>query len=265
MQLQIYRDSLAHGATDRMVAEQLWEGFSDTVKLQLGPRRQSMMTWSEALLGIQYLIRVTLYKPEFGGFREQRWSVRRRTSPRQWVEIGQILLQPKPVGFTIPGSETPNVNTSKAAPAILRASFVVPDTKLTLLIPSRGRLIPQTQTVQALDGMIVAAYRDMTDAHRVVTLPELTGRAFFEGEVIGVRVRPHVNRDGSIFTTTDMVEMAVGLVYYMVEYDFCVFTAQIYRSDRRGKRSLVGSVELFTEQYDPPLSRLGNSTVIETA
>ena len=265
LQLQIYRDSLANGARDRIVSEQLWESSSNTVKILLGPKRQSMMTWAEVLLGVQYLIRVTLYKSEFGGFREQRWSIRRRVVSTQWIEIGQVSLQPKPVQGTIPESEIPSVNASKAAPAILGASFPIPDTKLTLLIPSCGAHIPQPQTIQALDGMIVAAYRDMTDAHRVVTMPELTGRAFFEGQVIGVTMRPHLNRGDPVFTTTDLVETAVGLVYYMVQFDFCLFTAQVYRTDRRGKRSPVGSVEFFKEHYDAPLSGLGNSTIIETA
>lgn len=273
LQLDFYRETLRQDFREVVVPEQLWERDFSNLVLQLRPFHHSGMTWAEAFLAMQSLLRVMLY-PQFSeGFRERRWSIRRRLS-QSWVDMGEIYFALKSPGSLLgiasnfsPSSttNTSDISSPSAVPASLSASFPVPETDLTLLIGSRGVDLPRAPLIQATDGLMIKAFRDVIINHGVQTMNEISGEVEDESGWTSIRLRPRMRGNTSLFTNTDMMEMAVGVVYYMVNNGFFATTITAVRADRRGKRSPVGSMEFSIQRFPNISVGSGNMSLIETS
>lgn len=78
-----------------------------------------------------------------------------------------------------------------------------------------------------------------------------------------VVLRPRMNGATSLFTETDMVETAVGIVYYMVQNGFFAAKITAVRRDSRGQRTVKGEMEFSVDR--PRIGALGpgNGSLIQ--
>lgn len=264
--LDIYKSTLLNGK-DEVVPEAVWERDFAELELQLAPREASKLTWADALWGVQGVLRNMLYPVHCSGFREQRWEIGRNTKERGiMIKLGEILIKLKktPQSATTPASNSSSraFALSKKTPFIpspLSAPFPVPDTDLTLLIGARGISVPRAGVIQALDGMVSKGYLDFAVHQHARRLPQQTAKIDDPAGTTYVTMRPRMQEGTSLLTTTDLVEMAIGIVYFMLRNRFVATTITAVRPDESGKRIAVGEMEIEWDGRVEGLDGLGDT------
>ena len=243
--LDIYKGTVSMGR-DEVIPEEVWErDFGDLI-LQLAPRESSKMTWADALWGVQAVLRNMLYPLHCDGFREQRWEVgRNRKEDRgaTMIKLGEILLSLKGPSDSRLELKS-NVSIWAVSPSRLPPPFPVPETDITLLIGARGGDLPRAPVIQALDGMVSKGYIDFAIHRHARSLPQQTAMIQDASGTTYVIMRPRMSSGVSLLTTTDLVETAVGIVYYMVQNGFFATTITALRPNDSERRIAVGEMEI---------------------
>lgn len=96
-------------------------------------------------------------------------------------------------------------------------------------------------------------------------IPVADSRIQDEQHIVHVKVIPRKEGSSSLMTSTDLIEAALGVVYYMVQEGFFATTVTIVKP-RAGRRVPVGEFHIIDRR---PASIAGagprNSAVVDTA
>lgn len=184
------------------------------------------------------------------GFRESNWGVGRREPGAPYesmvtVAMGDLYRDLPESSLQFPASM---INASSNNPEPLSAPFVVPTTKLTLLIGPHGADLKRSPVVQSLDNLIRDVWRSVAINGRANKIDSITFDSRHPDEMFWGIMRPRRNGAGSLFTETDLVETTIGIVYYMVQHGFYATKFTVVRSDGRGRRTVIGEVEITAGQ-----------------
>ena len=273
VQLSIYRKAV-EGGGDNMIPEQAMQSHFGQLVLQMVPLAGSRMTWADALFGLQKILQ-DMYLQTGGGFREQIWDVLRRArGATSMSRVGHILLRyGSPASPLATTSNSPSVtnfsasnpNSSSFSVRPLSAQFPVPETDMTLFVGSRGVDVQQSSAVRALDSMISRSYVRVANAHRVRPVERTTSKVEDYSGTLSVITMSRLRRGVWLFDDTDLVEMAVGVVFYMVNAGFFMTTITAVGPDHMGQSIPVGDMEIAMDWASIHPLRIGNTTVIDTS
>ncbi|KAL8685647.1 MAG: hypothetical protein Q9218_007629 [Villophora microphyllina] len=266
LQRELYRNALL-GPEDRPFPDETWKRAIGSVALQLVSVRGRDMTWAEALYAIQTVLRKMLYPSLSGQFREQTWLVFRKQGTTRLGNIANVIVEYKMPGM-ISGLSPINTSSSYTPDQppdtiSLTAPFPVPGSDLTLLIGSRGRDLPFAAVLQGIDGMIAYCYRELVTHHAVRPVNSMKTKITDNSGVTSTWIKPRMNRGFSQMTYTDLVDLSIGTVYYMVDNGYFATTVTAVRPDARGRRLLLGSMEFSMEPRAVNIAGSGNSSLVE--
>ncbi|KAG7005792.1 hypothetical protein G7Y79_00018g045990 [Physcia stellaris] len=249
IQLEIYRDTLTRGG-DAVLTESVWKRKWGGLTLRVQPALPSTTTWADVLFGLQKILQHMIDPDEPEGFRESNWRVGRREPGAPYESMVTVAMVDLYRDLPESSLQTPAplTNTSFNNSGPLSAPFVVPTTKLTLLIGPHGADLKRSPVVQSLDGLISDAWRRVAINGRAAKLVSITFGSRHPDEMFWGIIRPRRNEAGSLFTESDLVETTVGIVYYMVQHGFYATKVTVARSDERGRRTVIGEVEITAGQ-----------------
>ena len=275
--LEIYRDAVSRGR-DAPIPEQVWERDLAEQYLQGAPREGSGMTWADVLWGLQAILRNMLYPLHIDGFREQRWEVgrNRKEDKGTMIKLGEISLsleasesQPRVSLYNFSSSSAISVSTIDTSVYTLPplgVPFPIPTTNIILLIGAQGDTLPQAPVIQALDGMVSLGYLRFANERRVGRIYQHTARISDASGTTYVTLQPRRTSGGiSLLTATDVVEMAVGIVYYMVQNEFFATTITAVKPDKTGKRIAIGEMQIRMEPRQLSALTPGNASEVQVS
>ena len=249
IQLEIYRDTLTRGG-DAVLTEPVWKRTWGGLTLRVQPILRTATTWADVLFALQKILRHMIDPEEPQGFRESNWGVGRRESGAPYesmVTVAMVDLY-RDLPESSPQTLASSINTSSINPRPLSAPFVVPTTRLTLLIGPHGADLKRSPVVQSLDNLIRDVWRSVAINGRANKIDSLTFDSRHPDEMFWGIMRPRRNGAGSLFTETDLVETTIGIIYFMVQHGFYATKFTVVRSDGRGRRTVIGEVEITAGQ-----------------
>ncbi|KAI4199188.1 MAG: hypothetical protein LQ350_004744 [Teloschistes chrysophthalmus] len=268
LQREIYRKALVT-LRDDVVPPEIWDRDLDQVGIRLIPIFGRDMTWGEVLYAIQTVLRKMLYPSLEGHFREQTWLVFRRQGTTRLGNIASLIVEyklPSKISGLSPAHSSRSESSVSATNKIsLAAPFPIPGSDLSLLIGSRGGDLPPAPMIQGVDGMIAFGYRELVVHHESRPVNTMRARITDLSGVTSSWLKPRSNRGVSVLTDTDLVEMCTGVVLYAAENGYFATTITAVRTDIRGKRVLLGSMEFSLAPI--PIENTGstNSSSVETS
>lgn len=269
IQLEIYMDTVTRGG-DAALSEPIWERDFQELRLQLAPRADSDATWADALYGFQKILRHMLDRAQPAGFQEQVWAIGRRSSGSALEPVCQITLRLRSPGSpskssslatTIPFNSSVDASSPWSGP--LSAPFAVPETDMTILIGYRGVDLMRAAVILGLDQMIAGVWRDVAINGRAQPMEQFIAEITGPDGTFWVTMRPRMDEATSLFTETDYVKTAVGIVYYMVQHGFYATTITAVRPNDSGRRVPVGEMELSLGRPSTDALAFGNASLIQ--
>ncbi|KAL8638587.1 MAG: hypothetical protein Q9228_004269 [Teloschistes exilis] len=268
LQREIYRRALVT-LQDDLVPGEIWARNLDEVGIKLVPIRGRGLTWAEVLYAIQTVLRKMLYPSLGGQFREQTWLVFRRQGITRLENIANLIVEYK-IPSMISGTSPANSLSSKSSVSLpnvtsLTAPYPIAGSDLSLLIGSRGRDLPPAPLIQGVDGMIAFGYRELVVHHASGPVNTMRAQITDLSGVTSSWLKPRSNRGVSVLTDTDLVEMCTGIVLYAAEHGYFATTITLVRTDIRGKRVLLGSMEFSLERIPIENAGSSNSSSVETS
>ncbi|KAI4252208.1 MAG: hypothetical protein LQ352_004414 [Teloschistes flavicans] len=268
VQREIYRNALV-SLRNELVPGEIWDRNLDEVGIRLVPIRGRGLTWVEVLYAIQTVLRKMLYPSLGGHFREQTWLVFRRRGGTRLENIATLIVEYK-IPSIISGPSTTNLSNSESSissssATSLTAPFPVPGSDLSLLVGARGRDLPPAPMIQGVDGMIAFAYRELVTHHASGPVNSMRAKITDLSGVTSSWLKPRAHQGISVLTDTYLVDMCTGIVLYAVEHGYFATTITAVRSDQRGKRILLGSLEFSYEPKGLELAGSGNVSLVTTS
>lgn len=137
---------------------------------------------------------------------------------------------------------------------------------MTLYFSFRELALPPTCVISPLDTLIGYGWVSFASTQRVGRVGETVYTD--DSDTVQVKVEPRMEPPipyRPLTTDTDVVEAAVGIVYFMANYGFFTTKIIVLRPDERGVRIPVGDIEIVDKRSPFRQVGSGNTSSIETA
>ena len=137
---------------------------------------------------------------------------------------------------------------------------------MTLYFRSIELALPPEYVIWPLNILIGYGWISFASTQRVGSVDEMVYTD--DSDTVKVTVKPVMEPPipyRSLMTDTDIVEAAVGIVYFMSRRGFFTTNIIVMRPDERGLRIPVGDIEIVDKQSSFRQVSFGNTSLTETA
>ena len=137
---------------------------------------------------------------------------------------------------------------------------------MTLYFSSRELGLPPEYVIWPLNTLIGYRWISFASTQRVGRVGEIVSTD--DSDTVQVTMKPRMEPPipyESLTTDTDVVEAAVGIVFYMLTHGFFTTKIIVLRPDERGVRIPVGDIEILDKRSPFRQVGSGNLSSIEIA
>ena len=289
LQLELYRTTIQNGGDGYIPRRPPFRRlFSNDLELIIETTGRRGLSFGCALFAIQSILHLMLYPvPGSYGFLERVWAVFQISPLGPKRKLGTIRLFQARVALGYAPTELilgesrslignfSNANSSlPSSPVGLRSRrrssaipgpWNVPGTSMTLYFSSRELGLPPEYVIWPLNILIGHSWVSFASTHRVGRVGEIVSTD--ESDTVQVTMKPRMEPPipyRYLATDTDVVEAAVGIVYFMLTHGFFTTKIIVLRPDG-GVRIPVGDIEILDQRSPFHQVGSGNTSSIETA
>ena len=134
---------------------------------------------------------------------------------------------------------------------------------MTLYVGDRGIDLPLEAVISPLNTLIGKAWVDVAGTHRV----QLVGETIYTDPtgIVQMIMQPRTSNGLPLTTDTDVVEAAVGVLYYMLMYGCFATIFTFWRPDESGLRTPVGEIHVTKTWSEIHQVISGNASSVSTS
>ena len=292
LQLEIYRTTVQNGGDGYLPRSPPFRRVFDyDLELDIVTTEKWGLSLGQALFAIQSILHDMLYPVQKSyGFLERIWAVFDISSRGPKRKLGTVRLFNTSVALeyactllyfddssslirsfsdansSMPSPLVAGLRSRRLSLAAVPGPWNVPGTSMTLYFSSRELGLPPEYVIWPLNILIGCRWISFASTQRVGRVGEIVSTD--DSDTVQVTMKPRMEPPipyQPLTTDTDVVEAAVGIVFFMLTHGFFTTKIIVLRPNERGLRIPVGDIEILDKRF--PFRRVGsgNLSSIETA